>query len=72
MGQSGYFYKKDVELIGLTDEDAGTSALYDAFALIGTDQINRAFTKQIWFEKELIKGYTQKLISCTRAICLRK
>ena len=59
--KAGISIKKDVELIGLTDEDAGTSALYDAFALIGTDQINRAFTKQIWFEKELIKGYTQKI-----------
>lgn len=55
----GLFIKKDVELIGLTDEDFGTSALYDAFAMFGTDQINRSFTKKIWGQKELIKGYTQ-------------
>jgi len=55
----GLFVKKDVELIGLTDEDIGTSALYDAFALLGTDQLNRSFTQKIWGEKELVKGYTQ-------------
>jgi len=57
----GLYVKKDVELIGLTDEDIGTSAIYDAFAMIGTDQINRSFTKKIWGQKELIKGYTQTL-----------
>lgn len=55
----GAFVKKDVELIGLTDEDVGTSAIYDAFALLNTDQINRSFTKKIWWQKELMKGYTQ-------------
>jgi hypothetical protein len=57
----GLYVKKDVELIGLTDEDIGTSAIYDAFAMLGTDQINRSFTKKIWGQKELIKGYTQTL-----------
>lgn len=57
----GAFVKRDVELIGLTDEDIGTSAIYDAFALLGTDQINRSFTKKIWGEKELVKGYTQRI-----------
>ena len=55
----GAMVKNDVELIGLTDEDNGTSALYDAFALLGTNQLNRSFTKSIWIEKELSKGYTQ-------------
>ena len=55
----GAFVKKDVELIGLTDEDVGTSAIYDAFALLNTNQINRSFTKKIWWQKELMKGYTQ-------------
>ncbi|MBR9860528.1 carboxypeptidase-like regulatory domain-containing protein [bacterium] len=59
--KGGAYIKKDVELIGLTDEEVGTSALYDAFATFGTDQLNRAFTKRIWYEKELIKGYTQKI-----------
>jgi hypothetical protein len=57
----GAFIKQDVELIGLTDEDIGTSTLYNAFALLGTDQINRSFTKKIWGEKELLKGYTQRI-----------
>ncbi len=55
----GASVKKDVELIGLTDENNGTSALYDAFAMLGTNQLNRSFTKSFWFEKELVKGYTQ-------------
>lgn len=59
--KAGLFIKNDVELIGLTDEDIGTSAIYDAFALLGTDQINRSFTKKIWAEKELMKGYTQRI-----------
>lgn len=55
----GAFIKNDVELIGLTDEENNTSALYDAFALFGTNQINRSLTKSLWLEKELMKGYTQ-------------
>ncbi len=55
----GAFVKEDVELIGLTDENNGTSAIYDAFAMLGTNQLNRSFTKSVWFEKELTKGYTQ-------------
>ncbi len=59
--KAGVFVKNDIELIGLTDEDIGTSALFDAFATFGTDQLNRSFTKRVWFERELIKGYTQKI-----------
>ena len=59
--KAGIYIKKDVEIISLTDEDVGTSALYDAFALLGTDQINRSFTKKVWAEKELVKGYTQRV-----------
>jgi hypothetical protein len=58
--KGGLFIRNDVELIGLTDEDVGTSALYDAFATFGTDQLNRAFTLRLWYEKELMKGYTQQ------------
>ncbi len=55
----GASFKEDVELIGLTDENNGTSAIYDAFAMFGTNQLNRSFTKSFWLEKELTKGYTQ-------------
>lgn len=55
----GAYVKEDVELIGLTDENNGTSAIYDAFAMFGTNQLNRSFTKSFWLEKELTKGYTQ-------------
>ena len=58
--KGGFFVRKDVELIGLTDEDVGTTALYDAFATFGTDQLNRAMTYRVWYEKEFIKGYTQQ------------
>jgi hypothetical protein len=57
----GAFVKKDVELIGLTDEDVGTTAIFEAFAMLGTDQINRSFIKRVWFEKEIAKGYTQNI-----------
>ncbi len=57
----GGFVKKDVELIGLTDEDVGTTAIFEAFAMLGTDQINRSFIKRLWYEKELAKGYTQNI-----------
>lgn len=61
-GRVGATIKRDVELIGLTDEDIGTSALFDAFAALGVDNLNRSFIKRLWLEKELIKGYTQKVI----------
>lgn len=61
-GKLGGFVTKDVELIGLTDEDIGTTALYDAFATIGTNTLNRSFTKRLWLEKELVKGYTQRVM----------
>lgn len=57
----GIGIKNDVELIGITDEDFGTSALFDAFATFGTDQLNRSTSQRLWFEKELFKGYTQKI-----------
>lgn len=64
----GVFSKSDVELIGLTDKDYGTSALYDAFALLGTDRINRSTEYRIWGERELMKGYTQRVVFTKRAI----
>ena len=60
-GKVGAFVKKDVELIGLTDEYVATSALYDAFSMLGTNRLSRSFTQRIWAEKELIKGYTQSV-----------
>ncbi|NNJ55931.1 MAG: carboxypeptidase-like regulatory domain-containing protein [Bacteroidia bacterium] len=57
----GAYVKNDVELIGLTDEDQGTTAVFEAFAMLGTDRLNRSFVKRVWFEKELAKGYTQNI-----------
>ena len=58
--KAGAYVKSDVELIGITDDDNNNqSAIFNAFALLGTDQINRSFTKRLWAEKELMKGYTQ-------------
>lgn len=60
--KAGAYLKNDIELIGITDDDNNNqSAIFNAFALLGTDQINRSFTKRIWAEKELIKGYTQSI-----------
>lgn len=60
--KAGAYVKNDVELIGITDDDNNNqSAIFNAFALLGTDQINRSFTKRIWAEKELAKGYTQTI-----------
>lgn len=64
----GVFSKSDVELIGLTDRDYGTTALYDAFALIGTDRINRSEEYRVWGEREIMKGYTQRISLTKRAI----
>ena len=64
----GLYSKSDVELIGLTDKDYGTSAMYDAFALLGINNINRAVEYKIWGEHELFKGYTQRLILNKRDI----
>ena len=55
-------------MIGLTDKDYGTSAMYDAFALLGINNINRAVEYKIWGEHELFKGYTQRLILNKRDI----
>lgn len=60
-GKIGAFVKEDVELIGLTDEDVGTNALFDALSTFGTNQLNRSTTRRVWAEKEIIKGYTQKI-----------
>ena len=60
-GKVGAFVKKDVELIGLTDEDVGTNALFDALSMLGTNRLNRSDIKRIWLEKELVKGYTQSV-----------
>ena len=60
--KAGAYIKNDVELIGITDDDNNNqSAIFNAFALLGTDQINRSFTKRVWAEKELLKGYTQSI-----------
>jgi Family of unknown function (DUF5686)/CarboxypepD_reg-like domain len=60
--------KRDTELIGLTDQDYGTSALYDAFALLGTNRINRSEEYRFWLERELFKGYTQLVSISSRKL----
>lgn len=57
----GLDIKNDVELIGITDENFGTTALYDAFATFGNSRLNRGIMQRIWYEKELFKGYTQQI-----------
>lgn len=59
--KAGLMYKKDVEQIGITDQDYGTTALFDALSILGSTRINRAELGKFWLEKELIKGYIQKV-----------
>jgi len=57
----GLMYKKDVEQIGVTDQDYGTTALFDALSILGSTRINRAELGKLWVEKEIVKGYIQKV-----------
>lgn len=57
----GVFHKRDVEQIGVTDRDYGTSALFDAFSLLGSNRLNRTTEYLVHGEAEVIKGYTQRL-----------
>lgn len=57
----GVFHKRDVEQIGVTDRDYGTSALFDAFSLLGSNRLNRTTEYLVHGEKELFKGYTQRI-----------
>jgi hypothetical protein len=57
----GVMYKKDVEQIGVTDQDYGTTALFDAISILGSTRINRAELGKVWIEKEIMKGYIQKV-----------
>lgn len=59
--KAGIMYKKDVEQIGVTDQDYGTTALFDALSILGSTRINRAELGKAWIEKELVKGYIQKV-----------
>ncbi len=58
----GAFHKRDIEQIGVTDRDYGTSALFDAFSLLGSNRLNRTTEYLVHAEKELFKGYTQKIL----------
>lgn len=57
----GLSARRDVELIGLTDRDYGTSAMFDAFSTFGSNRLNRAEEYLFTAERELLKGYTQKV-----------
>jgi hypothetical protein len=57
----GFFTKDDVELIGLTDKDYGTSVLFDNFSTFGSAQLNRAVEYNLYGESEFVKGYVQRI-----------
>jgi hypothetical protein len=57
----GVMTKKDVELIGLTDKDYGTSVLFDNFSTLGSSQLNRATEYNLYGESEFLKGYVQSI-----------
>ena len=57
----GISAKKDVEQIGVTNQNYGTSALFNASSTLGSNRLNRTVEQNFYFESELIKGYTQKV-----------
>lgn len=57
----GLQVKDDVELIGVTDQNYGTSILFDALSTFGAINLNRGEEINLWGEFELFKGYTQTI-----------
>lgn len=57
----GISAKKDVEQIGVTNQNYGTSALFNASSTLGSNRLNRTLEQNLYLESELFKGYTQKI-----------
>lgn len=70
--QIGIQVREDVELIGLTDKDYGSTALFDALSTFGSTRLNRAEEYRFKAERELLKGYTQRLSFGTKNYIFEK
>ena len=58
--RAGVGFKKDVDLLGVTDNPFITSSLYKSLNTIGSYRLNYTFEYKAWAEREVIKGITLK------------
>lgn len=56
--RAGLGFKKDVDLLGVTDNPFITSSLFKALNTIGSYRLNYTFEYKAWAEREVIKGIT--------------
>ena len=54
----GIGFKKDVDLLGVTDNPFITSSLYKSLNTIGSYRLNYTMEYKAWAEREIIKGIT--------------
>ena len=56
--RAGLGIKKDVDLLGITDNPFVTSSLFKAFNTLGSTRLNYTFEYKVWAQREIIKGIT--------------
>ncbi|MFM9946086.1 MAG: DUF5686 family protein, partial [Bacteroidia bacterium] len=56
--RAGLGFKKDVDLLGVTDNPFITSNLFKAFSTLGSTRLNYTFEYKAWAQREIIKGIT--------------
>jgi hypothetical protein len=56
--RAGVGIKKDVDLLGVTDNPFITSSLFKALNTLGSYRLNYTFEYKAWAERELFKGFT--------------
>lgn len=56
--RAGLGFKKDVDLLGVTDNPFITSSLFKALNTIGSYRLNYTFEYKAWAEREVFKGIT--------------
>jgi len=57
----GFQQRKDVDQIGVTDNDYGASNLFTALSISNANQLNRTFENKLWFASEFRKGWNVRL-----------
>lgn len=50
--------KKDVDLLGVTDNPFVTSSLFKSLNTLGSTRLNYTFEYKLWAEREIVKGIT--------------
>ncbi len=56
--RAGLGFKKDVDLLGVTDNPFVTSSLFKALNTLGSYRLNYTFEYKVWGEREVWKGIT--------------